>query len=103
MIAALPPRPELKSNAARRRSMRWEMKQMGNWKWPGLMLIGLGMLCSACSSGTPSLNSAAEAAAMPSLPSSARQPKAKPECEPTCSAGSERLFDSMLLKPTEGE
>lgn len=79
------------------------MKQKGNWKWLGMMLLGLVMLSSACSSDTMRPSEGAEPAAMPSLPSSARQPKAKPECEPSCSAGSERLFDSMLPKPTEGE
>ncbi|MGQ7814566.1 DUF2514 family protein [Metapseudomonas furukawaii] len=40
----------------------------GNWRLPGLMLVGLGMLCSGCSSDTRISSSAAEPAAMPSLP-----------------------------------
>ena len=67
------------------------------------MLLGLVMLCSACSNDTQRLNSEPASAVMPSLPSSARQQKPAPECVPSCSAGLERLLDSMLLPPTTTE
>ncbi|MNO07689.1 hypothetical protein D3C81_2299820 [compost metagenome] len=67
------------------------------------MLIGLGMLCSACSVDSTRLSEGTAPAAIPSLPNSARQPKPVLECEPTCSSGLERLLDSMLPKPTGGE
>lgn len=45
----------------------------------------------------------AEHAAIPLLPSSARQPRTVPECVPTCSGGFGRLLDSMLPRPIGGE
>ncbi|MCY1532449.1 hypothetical protein D9M68_677240 [compost metagenome] len=101
--AAPSPGPGPKNNAARTRSTRWGMKRKGNWKWLGPMLLGLAMLCSGCSGASTKPSEGVAPAAIPSLPSSARQPKPVPECEPTCSAGLERLLDSMLPRPTSGE
>ncbi len=74
-----------------------------NWQRTKAMLLGLAMLCSACSNGTQRLNSEPASAAIPSLTSSARQQKPAPECVPSCSAGLERLLDSMLPPPTTTE
>lgn len=78
-------------------------KPSNNWIKLALMLPVLTALLSACSSASQPLSSAVVTPAIPSLPNSARQPKTPPECEPTCSAGSERLFDSMLELQTSEE
>ncbi len=78
-------------------------RHRNNWLQRVLMLSALVVLLSACSSASQQLSSAVVTPAMPSLPSSARQPKTPPECEPTCSAGLERLLNSMLLSPMTEE
>ena len=77
--------------------------RMNNWKLRGLMLLALAVLLSGCSSASPQLSNAVEQPAIPSLPSSARQPKLIPECVPSCSAGLERSLNSMLVPPTKAE
>ncbi len=79
------------------------LKHSNKWLQRVSMLSVLVVLLSGSSCASQQLNSAVVTPEMPSLPSSARQPKTPPECEPTCSAGSERLFDSMLVLPTSEE
>ena len=74
-----------------------------NWKQLGLMLPLLVVLLSGSSCASKQLNAAVEMPAIPSLPSSARQPKPIPECVPSCSAGLERSLNSMLVPPTKAE
>ncbi len=78
-------------------------RHRNNWLQRVLMLSALAVLLSACSSASQQLSNAVVTPVMPSLPSSARQPKTPPECEPTCSAGLERLLNSMLLSPMTEE
>ncbi|MCY1542954.1 hypothetical protein D9M68_787350 [compost metagenome] len=78
-------------------------KPSNNWLQRVAMLSVLVVLLSGSSCASQPLSSAVVTPAIPSLPSSARQPKTPPECEPTCSAGLERLLNSMLASPTSEE
>ena len=74
-----------------------------NLKQLGLMLPLLVVLLSGSSCASKQLSAAAVTPAIPSLPSSARQPKQIPECVPSCSGGLERSLNSMLESPTKAD
>lgn len=72
------------------------MKPCKPFAVPGLMLLPLVMLLTACESTLPRLPDK-----VPPLPPVARQEPAPQACLPTCSDGWRRLVESLLPKQTE--
>lgn len=71
----------------------------------GMLAIVLPLLNSGCAADSPpSLPPAVvEPARIPPLPAQARQPKAPPECQPTCLDGWLRSADAMLKLPMSAD